>query len=85
MFNDFHPEMIDNIIDFFIPPNGDTEVSKKYYALDAVSFKGSVKDHLKTSFGFPFARWKTSLVILTERKVDSRIIERGKKFFYKTI
>lgn len=44
LFDEYTPEMVDNIIDFFIPASGETEFSKNYYVFETISFKGSVKD-----------------------------------------
>lgn len=69
LFNEFSAEMTDDVIDFFIPQEGETDLSQNFYVFETISFKGAVKEASKTSFAFSDARWKTSLVMLKEKEV----------------
>lgn len=66
LFNEFPLELVDKVVELFIPAQGDSDASKNFYTFDTVNFKGSVKDATKTSFAYSDAKWKTSFLMLAE-------------------
>lgn len=60
----FTPKMVNSIVKFMIPEDGDTPATSNYYAFETTYFSGSVKNKARTSFAFPDIEWKSNFFIM---------------------
>ncbi len=78
---DFTSEMVEAIIDFMVPQEGDTKASENFYGFETTYFSGSVKQPKLTSFAYGDIEWKSNFFIMWDDQDSEQLIQESARSF----